>query len=182
MKGRLFLIVGNSGSGKDSVLAHAVENWKMECNIIVPRRYITRPESPETEKYHSISRETFDEMDGENLFALKWKSYDILYGVHREILDEIDAGNLVIVNVSRQIIDDTKKRFPDTKLIFVWVPLEVSIQRIRDRGRETEAQVQKRIERAKKHQDQPGADFIVKNTGTIEEAGNELIKYLEQFC
>lgn len=177
----LFLIVGNSGSGKDSILAHARDNWiKEKPALIVPSRYITRPESPETEKYHSVSIDKFKEMDAAGEFALKWISYGIHYGVSKDILRELEDGNLVIVNVSRQIIEKTKVEFSSVKVIFVKVPLEVLISRIRERGRETEEQIQKRIERAKNNVDLPGADFVLENVGTIEEAGNKLIKYLEK--
>ena len=182
---KLFLIVGNSGSGKDSILAHAQENWNKNIQkpeLIVPQRYITRPESPETEKYHSVTIEKFKEMAEANEFVLKWISYQIHYGVKKDILNELDNGNLVIVNVSRQIIDQTRIDFPGVKVIFVKVPLDVLISRIRERGRESEEQIQKRIERAQKNIDLPDADFIVENTGTIEEAGNKLIQYLDRFC
>ncbi|MFX0102157.1 MAG: hypothetical protein ACFFCS_21505 [Candidatus Hodarchaeota archaeon] len=176
---KLFLIVGNSGSGKDSILANALENWNKEKpKLIVPRRYITRPESPETEKYHSITVEKFKEMEAAGEFVLKWISYQIHYGVSKDILKEMEDGNLVIVNVSRQIINQTRNDFPGVRVIFVKVPLDVLISRIRERGRETEEQIQKRIDRAKKNVDLPGADFVLENVGTIEEAGSKLIRYL----
>ena len=184
MDGRnLFLIVGNSGSGKDSILANARDNWaKEKPALIVPSRYITRPESPETEKYHSVSVEKFKKMEEAGKFALKWISYGIHYGVSKDILRELEDGNLVIVNVSRQIIDLSRKNFPGVKVIFVKVPLDILLSRIRERGRETEEQIQKRVERAKKNVDLPGADFVLENIGTIEDAGNKLMRYLERFC
>lgn len=183
MVGRLFLIVGNSGSGKDSILEYAADHWDdTRRDLIVPKRYITRPASPDTEDYHSVTRDEYEQMDTAGDFFLGWESYGILYGVHRDVLRDIEKGKLVIVNVSRQIIEDTKKRFPTMKTIFVWVPLELTIQRIKDRGRENEEQMHKRIQRATKNQDLPGADFIIENTGTIEEAGSALIEYLVSFC
>ncbi|MHA1371784.1 MAG: hypothetical protein ACTSRA_18950, partial [Promethearchaeota archaeon] len=140
--------------------------------------YITRPASKETEEYFSISVEKFKEMDSKGEFILRWRSYDIYYGVKKDILDDLNQGNIVIVNVSRQIIDDTRKRFPGARIIFVWVPIDLIVKRIKERGRENEDQIAKRIKRAEQNQVLPGADFIIKNTGTIEDAGNALIDYL----
>jgi phosphonate metabolism protein PhnN/1,5-bisphosphokinase (PRPP-forming) len=179
----MFLLVGNSGSGKDSILAWAKEHWVChKKELLVAQRYITRPESPETEKFVSVSVEEFEKMDGNGDFLLKWISYDMHYGVKNDILKELKKGNLVVVNVSRQIIDDTRKRFPGTKVIFVQVPIDTIVKRIQDRGRESEEQVQARVQRAKENETLPGADFIVENIGTIEEGGQKLLTFLNSFC
>jgi len=179
----MFLLVGNSGSGKDSILAWAKEHWKCtKKELLVAQRYITRPASPETEKFVSVSTEEFEKMDENGDFLLKWISYDIHYGVKADILEDLNKGNLVIVNVSRQIIDNTRKRFPGTKVIFLQVPINTIVKRIHDRGRETDEQLQARIQRAKENETLPGADCIIVNTGTIEDGGQKLLTYLSSFC
>jgi ribose 1,5-bisphosphokinase len=180
----MFLLVGNSGSGKDSILAWAKEHWSCpKKELLVAQRYITRPESPETEKFISVSVDEFEKMDKNGDFILKWISYDMHYGVKNDILADLKKGNLVVVNVSRQVIDDTRQRFPGVvKVIFVQVPIETIVKRIQDRGRETDEQVKARVQRAKENETLPGADFIVENTGTIEEGGKKLLEYLLTFC
>jgi ribose 1,5-bisphosphokinase len=181
-QGRLFFIVGNSGSGKDSILSWVVQHWQKTTKLVVPLRYITRPESPNTEKYHSVSVEEFFKL--RKRFALKWVSYDLHYGVAKEDVDgQIKQGNLVVVNVSRQIIDKSRKKYPGMQVIFVKVPIDIILDRLQTRGREDETEMEKRIERAKETGDElPGADFVVENTGTIEEAGQKLLEYLEGFA
>ncbi len=179
----MFLLVGNSGSGKDSILAWAKEHWACpKKELLVAQRYITRPESPETEKFVSVSAEEFERMDKDGEFLLKWVSYDMHYGVKADILKDLEKGNLVVVNVSRQVIDDTRKRFPGTKVIFVQVPIDTIVHRIQDRGREDEKQVKARVQRAKENETLPGADFVVENNGTIVEGGRKLLTYLNSFC
>ncbi|NMC04431.1 MAG: dephospho-CoA kinase [Candidatus Lokiarchaeota archaeon] len=182
-KGTMFLLVGNSGSGKDSILAWAREHWSCPKKpLIVAQRYITRPESPETEKFISVTKEEFGKMDKNGDFLLEWISYDMHYGVKKEILDELERGSLVVVNVSRQIIDEARRRFPGTRVIFVQVPIDTIVKRIVDRGRESDEQVKARVQRAKENETLPGADFVVENTGTIEEGGKKLLSYLASFC
>jgi phosphonate metabolism protein PhnN/1,5-bisphosphokinase (PRPP-forming) len=179
----MFLLVGNSGSGKDSILAWAKEHWSCpKKELLVAQRYITRPESPETEKFISVSADEFEKMDKNGAFILKWISYDMHYGVKSDVLKELKRGNLVVVNVSRQVIDDTCQRFPGTKVIFVQVPIDTIVKRIQDRGRETDEQVKARVQRAKENETLPGADFVVENTGTIEDGGKKLLEFLKTFC
>lgn len=181
--GTLFLLVGNSGTGKDTLLSYIQDHWRATTRgLVVPKRYITRPESPETEAFISISPGDFKSMLERDAFSMSWNSYDTWYGVGREVLDEVARGNLVVVNVSRQIIPDTLAKHPSTKVIKVVVPVEVLAARIAQRGRETAVQIASRLDRARSMEAAVDANFIVDNSGTIEQAGNALLEYLETFC
>ena len=60
--GILFLIVGNSGSGKDSIISGIIkENRSKLIKIYNPKRYITRTSS-NSENNLSISSKEFDKM------------------------------------------------------------------------------------------------------------------------
>jgi ribose 1,5-bisphosphokinase len=180
IQGQLIFLVGNSGSGKDSLLKAALENWPEDIpEVRIPRRYITRPPH-ETEPFYSVSEEEFHKLDNQGKFCLTWHIYDLYYGVPKEILDWIDQGALVVVNVSRSIISEAKMKYPNLKVIFVKVPFEVTLQRIKSRGRESEDDpvFQKRVERARKNQDFPTADFIVDNAGDLLIGASKLREYL----
>ena len=61
--GVLFLVVGNSGAGKDSIISGLIKKYPSSLkNIYAPKRYITRPTS-ETEKSISISQLEFNKME-----------------------------------------------------------------------------------------------------------------------
>lgn len=184
MKGGLFFLVGNSGSGKDSVLEKAKELWPKEKDpFYIPERVITRPPHP-SEKFISVSEQEFREMQAHGKFCFMWKSYGLFYGIPRKILDMIHGQNIVIVNVSRQIIHEAKKQFPDLKIIFIKVPFAITKERILSRGREIEQDpvFQERIERAEKNQNLPEADFTIDNSGDLEAAGNQLRNYLLKYA
>ncbi|MCP4760168.1 MAG: phosphonate metabolism protein/1,5-bisphosphokinase (PRPP-forming) PhnN [archaeon] len=176
---KLFLIVGNSGSGKDSLILEAKNNYPKDLKEIkIPMRVITRPPSPETEDFESIDEENFIKLKEQGGFALDWHIYDLYYGVRINIEQWIADGHPVLINVSRKIIDFAREKYPDLKLIFVRVPFEITAQRIKDRGRENEEAMKERLERARKNQEQPGADFIVDNSGDLEKAGKKLLEYI----
>ena len=110
--GTLFLIVGNSGSGKDSLIKEALANWPENKKLMrVPHRYITRPPH-ESEPFISVTPEEYAHLDSQGAFCLKWHSYDMDYGVPVEIMDWMQAGENVIVNVSRQIIPEARENSP----------------------------------------------------------------------
>jgi ribose 1,5-bisphosphokinase len=117
-------------------------------------------------------------MEQQGKFALKWEIYGLKYGVSNEIEDWLEKGHPVIVNVSRMIIDEARKIYDNLKVVFIEVPLEVTIKRIKDRGRESGQLLQERMHRAEKNQKLPGADFIVDNSGELETAIDQFLIYL----
>jgi len=176
--GTLFLLVGNSGSGKDSIISGIIKNYPSNLiQIYVPKRYITRPPS-EFEKNISITPEEFREMDKKGKFALKWHIYELDYGIPIEIDDYLKNGHPVIINVSRTIVKDARKRYENIKVIFIEVPFEITYQRIKDRKRENKDLLKERIERARKNQKFPDANFILDNSGVLDNAINQFLNYL----
>jgi phosphonate metabolism protein PhnN/1,5-bisphosphokinase (PRPP-forming) len=177
--GTLFLIVGNSGSGKDSIISGVVKEFLNLKPIYVPKRYITRPPS-ETESNISVSTQEFKELDEKGALALKWHIYQLDYGIPIEIEDWLKKGNPVIINVSRTVVKEAREKYVNVKVIFIEVPFEITLQRIKDRKRESSELLQERIERARKNQKFPGADFIVDNSGNLSEAITQCLNYLLQ--
>lgn len=176
--GTLFLVVGNSGSGKDSIIEGVIEKYPSDMKeIYIPQRYITRPPSKFEDNY-SISAEKFHEMEENGEFALKWHIYHLYYGVPSEIDEWLKKGHPVVVNVSRTIIQEARSEYKHVRVIFIEVPFEITLKRIKKRGREDGELLQERIDRAKTHQKMPSADFIVDNSGNLENAVDQFLFYI----
>jgi phosphonate metabolism protein PhnN/1,5-bisphosphokinase (PRPP-forming) len=176
--GTLFLVVGNSGSGKDSIISGAIEQYPQSLkNIYNPRRYITRPPS-DTEENIPLTQKKFDELAKDGKFALKWHIYGLDYGVPIKIDQLLSEGNPVVVNVSRSIIPEARTLYKNLKVIFIRVPLEKTIERIQERGREHGKRLEERIERARTHQVFPDADYIIDNTGSLDDAIQTFLEYI----
>jgi ribose 1,5-bisphosphokinase len=168
--GTLFLVVGNSGSGKDSIINGAIEKYPKDIKKIHPvRRYITRPPS-ETENNISISPEKFLEMEQNEKFALKWHIYNLYYGIPKKIDKLLKKGNPVVANVSRTVIPEARKKYKNLKVIFIYVPIKVTEERLLERGREKEKSIVARINRAKQLENYSDYDFKIENTGSLNEA------------
>lgn len=114
---------------------------------------------------------------------MTWNVYDADYGVPAAILDWLDEGIAVIVNVSRDIIPQARQLTKNLRVIFVAVPLEISLQRIIARKRESanDPGFQQRMARAEANQTFAEADFVVDNSVPLGEAAEKLIDYLISF-
>ena len=181
--GQLFLLVGNSGSGKDTLLKAVLQGWPASARPLrIPRRYITRP-AHKSEPFIPVTSEEFTDLNRRGKFCLSWHVYDTHYGVPRTAIKWLQAGDPVIVNVSRAIIPRARQLLPGLKVIFISVPLEVTLQRIKSRKRESlnDPGFQQRLVRARENQTLPDADFVLDNSGSLKAAVDELMKYLLSF-
>ena len=176
--GLLILVVGNSGSGKDSIMKGIKERYPSDLKMVhLTQRYITRPSS-DTEDNISITPEEFREMSTRDKFALEWHIYGLDYGVPIEIDDWLKKGHPVLVNVSRSIVKKAREIYQNIIVVFIEVPFEVTFKRVKERARESGKRLEDRIERAKKNQKFSEADFVVDNSGTLENAINQFLEYL----
>ena len=95
---RLFLVVGPSGAGKDTLLAGAMA---ADPRLHWARRVITRPESAGGEPFEGATEAEFAERLAQGEFALHWDAHGLRYGVP---FAELPQGRDVIVNGSRAAI------------------------------------------------------------------------------
>ena len=175
---KVFLIIGNSGAGKDTIIDEVLRRFPPHYKKLqVPKRVITR-QSSDTEKFEPVDTETFYKLRESGEFILEWESYEHFYGIRREVQDWLDAGHPVLLNISRNVVQTAREKFPDVRVIFIRVPLDVTADRIIERGRESYKEVLNRVVRAQEHQDYEGADFIVDNVGNLEETSQKVLDYL----
>ena len=182
--GRLFLIAGNSGSGKDALLTEVLARWPASVKPIrIPQRYITRP-AHASEHSISVTAREFGDFKRKNKFWLTWHVYNTDYGIPTIVLEWLRRRQDVAINVSREIIPRARRIIPDLKVIFVSVPLEITLQRMRSRRREAENEpsFQRRLDRAEANQTLKDADFIIDNSGSLDESAKKLLSYLLSFC
>jgi len=176
--GKLVLVVGNSGSGKDSIIKGVKERYPSDLiKLYLTQRYITRPYS-DTEDNIAVTPEVFKTMSLQGEFVLEWHIYGLDYGVHIEIDEWLKKGHPVLVNVSRSIVKKARKIYQNIAVAFIDVPFEISLKRVKERARESGVRLEERILRARQNWDIPDADFIVDNSGDLEDAINEFLSNL----
>ena len=135
----LVLVVGPSGAGKDALLNGARAAFADDPGISFARRVITRPADPGGEDHEPVTETEFAARD----FALSWGAHGLRYGIPAAALT---AAPIVVVNVSRGVIEDAARRF-QVRVIEVTAPPEILAARLAARGRETANDVARRLSR-----------------------------------
>ncbi len=148
MTGRLVLVVGPSGAGKDSVMKGARARLQGDESVVFPRRMITRPCEPEGEDHDSTDPASFSVMQAAGAFALAWSAHGLCYGIPASIDRDIRAGRTVVVNVSRGVIDQARRLYPGLLVVCISAERDLLRRRLLDRGREETDAVEARVERA----------------------------------
>jgi phosphonate metabolism protein PhnN/1,5-bisphosphokinase (PRPP-forming) len=146
MTGRLFLVVGPSGAGKDTLLAGALA---ADPRLHWARRVITRPESAGGEPFEGVDQAEFDRRQAQGEFALHWQAHGLRYGVPKAQLTALGEGRDVLVNGSRGAMAQAWAAYPDLRVIVITAPAEVLADRLAARGREGRADILARLSRAK---------------------------------
>lgn len=158
-QGRLFLVVGPSGAGKDSLIAAAHARLRDDPAFVFPQRLITRPAAAGGEAHIAITMDDFERMQADGRFALSWRAHGLGYGVPVEITADLAAGRRVIVNASRTVLDDARETFPGLRILSIQAAPEVLAARLAARGRATDGDLAARLARASLSRPD-GADVI----------------------
>ena len=117
-------------------------------------------------------------MSEKGKFALEWHIYGLDYGVPIEIDDWLKEGETVLVNVSRSIVKIARGIYLNMVVVFIEVPLEITLKRVKERARESGKRLEERIQRAKKNQNFPDADYVVDNSGDLNYSIDQFINYI----
>jgi ribose 1,5-bisphosphokinase len=174
--GALVLVVGPSGAGKDSLLGAAQAQLANDPRIVFPRRAVTRASSS-FENNVAISRADFDRAVAADEYALWWRAHENGYGIDRAIDREIDAGNLVVVNVSRTIIADARQKYQGAAVVLITAPADVLAARLAERGRDSDGNLGDRLKRSSLvPEGEP--DLVISNVGTVEEGAKKLVEFI----
>jgi guanylate kinase len=153
-RGRLFVVSGPSGVGKDVVLSALFASVDCPPNLLRCITATTRPPRP-TEipgrDYFFFSREEFERRI-ESEFFLEHATYNgNYYGTPHDYPEQVrDEGNDVVLKIEVQGALTVKSRVPDAILVFLappsWDELE---RRLRSRATDDEAEVIRRLQIAR---------------------------------
>jgi ribose 1,5-bisphosphokinase len=175
--GRLVLVVGPSGAGKDTLLSLARAACADDGNIVFPRRVITR-EASASEDNEEVSIGTFQEALTRGDYAMHWKAHGHCYALPRAIDDEIRAGRTIIANVSRTVIGAMRRAYADVLVVSITAPPDVLAERIAMRARSSDGRVENRLRRTV--EDAAAApDVTIVNTGSAEYHSRQFVRVIK---
>lgn len=145
--GRIILVVGPSGAGKDTLIATARAHYAHDPRYVFPRRIVTRPCQHAIEVHESVSDAQFRKMAAEGAFCLHWQAHGLQYGIPGSAAQAIAEGRTVVVNVSRRMIEVATRRFRHVQIVHVTAPRDVLMARLAARGRATDGRLAERVYR-----------------------------------
>lgn len=172
----LIYVVGPSGAGKDTLLDQARQGLA-GAPVVFAHRYITRPAEVGGENHVALSPHEFALRERAGSFALVWRSHGHAYGIGVEVRHWLGAGLTVIVNGSRSALSEAAWAFPRLATIEVTARRELLRARLRQRGRESEAEIEARLDRAERLALAAGPEVCrVDNSGSVQEGAAAMVR------
>jgi len=144
--GCFFLVVGPSGAGKDSLMDGARVQLPKD-QFVFAKRVITRPPGMVGEDYVSCDPKTFTQKNNAGEFLATWQAHGYHYGLESSLIKHQRQGKHVVANGSRAMVGEISSTVENLVVVLVTAPIDLLAQRLVKRGRETEADIQKRLTR-----------------------------------
>jgi ribose 1,5-bisphosphokinase len=174
--GRLILVVGPSGAGKDTLIGLARAACADDSSVIFPRRVVTR-ESSAFEDNEQVSFEAFQRALARGEFAMHWQAHGHCYALPRAIDDELRAGHTVVANVSRTVVDAMRRAYTEVTVVSITAPAEVLAERLAARARSSDGQIEHRLNRAVENE-AAVPDLTIMNVGRVEHHAREFVRVI----
>lgn len=167
MRGTLVLVVGPSGAGKDTLIAAARKALAGDPLFVFVRRMVTRDAIADLEDHDTISWAEFNASRQSGACGLAWEAHGLGYALPGSIRDDLDAGKVVVANVSRHVVAEAVQRFARCVVIAVAANAKVRAARLAGRGREDAIEVAARLSRQVEDQWAGAHAVTVDNSGDL---------------
>jgi ribose 1,5-bisphosphokinase len=172
--GRLVLVVGPSGAGKDTLIAHARAACRGDASVVFPTRVVTRPPSV-FEDNEFMPPSAFEQAAANGAFAIWWSAHGHMYGIPLAVDFDIEAGRTVVCNVSRTVIGAVRGRYANVVIVLITAPRDVLRSRLAARERASDGRVSDRMRRVDLSDGKLRPDVIINNVGDPESEARKLV-------
>ncbi|MBR0708329.1 phosphonate metabolism protein/1,5-bisphosphokinase (PRPP-forming) PhnN [Bradyrhizobium liaoningense] len=174
--GRLVLVVGPSGAGKDTLLRLAQAACSDDSDIVFPRRIVTRASSADEDNI-AVSPDDFHRAREHGDFAVHWEAHGHAYALPLEINDDIRAGRAVVANVSRTVIAALRQAYANVVVVAITAPPDVLAQRLAARARHSDGNIAERLSRSVDNASAQ-ADVTILNAGSADYHSRQLVRVI----
>jgi guanylate kinase len=181
-KGRLFVITAPSGAGKSSLIKALLKD---DASLKLSTSYTTRPPRPGEQngrEYHFVTNPEFLAMRERGEFLESAEVHGNRYGTaKRVIVEALERGEDLLLEIDWQGARQVRKLHPDCVGIFILPPsVEELERRLRTRGQDSEAVIQRRLQNAREELEHAGEfEYAIINKD-FETARQELAAILHK--
>lgn len=166
-KGILAVVSGFSGAGKGTLMKTLLSQYadRYALSISATTRS-PRIGEEHGREYFFLKKEEFEQMIAEDALIEHACYVGNYYGTPKSyVMEQMEAGKDVILEIEIQGALKVKEKFPDTLLLFVTPPDAAELERrLRGRGTETEDVIRDRLKRAAEEADYMDQyDYILVN-------------------
>ena len=174
--GHLIAVVGPSGVGKDSVMEGLAAADPL---LHLVRRTITRAPELGGEDYEAVSVAAFNEMAAGGQFVVHWGAHDLQYGIPASIQTVLAGGQGCLANFSRSALLAGDAAFDRFCVLNITAKPETLASRLKLRGRESEAQIAKRLAQATKPLPDGLNVMTISNDGALDDTVANALSLLQ---
>jgi guanylate kinase len=150
VRGRVVILSGPSGVGKDTVLHEWTKRNPRVQRVVAYTTRSPRPGEVNHADYHFVDRATFDAMKADGAFLEAKEVFGNGYATPLKDLEAmLDRGLIAILKIDVQGAEEVMSLRPDALTIFLMPPsIEELDRRIRSRGSDDPAVIEVRLEGA----------------------------------
>jgi guanylate kinase len=172
----LFVISAPSGAGKTTIikeLFRVLQDLSFSVSATTRKK---RENETAGKDYHFLTVEEFNRKKENNEFIETEEVHGHFYGTLKsEIEPFLKSGDHLIFDVDVKGALSIKKFYPDAVLIYIDVPVDELIRRLKARKTESEEEIRKRTSRIMMEAgEKTKFDNIVDNSKGVDEAVNEV--------